>query len=49
MPQLAIMLPGKMLLLGGCCVGAAVLVLLALSLVIAILKKGEAKDPSKPK
>jgi hypothetical protein len=49
MPQLALFVPPRILLLGGCCVGLAILVVIALSLVIAFLKKGEAKDPSKPK
>ena len=49
MLQLAFFVPPRILLLGGCCFGVAILVVVALSLVIAFLKKGEAKDSSKPK
>jgi hypothetical protein len=49
MPQLlAMFVSPRILLLGGCCVGLAILVV-ALSLVIAFLKKGEARDPTKSK
>jgi hypothetical protein len=49
MLQLALFVPPRILLLGGCCVGVAILAVVALSLVIAFLKKGEAKDSAKPK
>jgi hypothetical protein len=50
MPQLlAMFVSPRILLLGGCCVGLAILVVVALSLVIAFLKKGEARDPTKSK
>jgi hypothetical protein len=49
MLQLAMFVSPRILLLGGCCVGLAILVVAALSLVIAFLKKGEVKHPPKPK
>jgi len=48
-PQLALAIPGKILLVWACCLGVPVLAVVILTVLVGILKKGEAKGRSRPK